>query len=75
MASWEGGCPWDNLVARGWIGPSVCCLCGKAEETLVRIFVDCDFARAIWGAIDSHILFIRVFITLYLWDEALYCDR
>ncbi len=38
----------DNLAKRGWIGPSICCLCGRAPETLCHLMFLCPFARGAW---------------------------
>ncbi len=39
----------DNLSKRGWVGPSVCCLCGRASKCLSHLFFFCPFARAAWS--------------------------
>ncbi len=41
----------DNLAKRGWIGPSVCCLCGRASENLEHLFFQCSFASHVWNQI------------------------
>jgi hypothetical protein len=32
---------WDNLVKRGFVGPSMCVLCGDEGENAKHLFVDC----------------------------------
>jgi hypothetical protein len=39
---------WENLVKRGFLGPSRCVLCGKDEETVLHLFVECNFTKDIW---------------------------
>ncbi len=39
----------DNLTRRGWVGPSMCCLCGSASETLEHLFFTCSFASEVWS--------------------------
>ena len=34
---------WNILVKRGWHGPNICSLCGKAEETVNHLFIVCHF--------------------------------
>jgi len=38
----------ENLVKRGFLGPSRCVLCGKDEETVLHLFVECNFTNNIW---------------------------
>jgi ribonuclease HI len=40
-----------NFQKRGGIGPSVCTLCLKAEESVTHLFVDCQITQMIWGQI------------------------
>nr|CAD1844261.1 unnamed protein product [Ananas comosus var. bracteatus] len=35
----------NNLLKRGWIGNTVCVLCGTEEETIDHLFVQCVFSR------------------------------
>jgi hypothetical protein len=42
---------WENLVKRGFLGPSRCVLCGKDEEIVYHLFVDCIFKKYIWSSI------------------------
>lgn len=39
---------WDNLQRRGWVGPSICTLCGNEEETIEHITLRCDSVRSLW---------------------------
>jgi ribonuclease HI/exonuclease III len=39
---------WDNLQKRGFLGPSLCILCGKNEETLNHLLNSCPFTSQIW---------------------------
>ena len=38
---------WDFLVKRGWNGPNICCLCGRAEEYVNHLFIDCHFGQTV----------------------------
>ena len=40
---------WDNLVKRGWEGPSRCPLCVCYEETSIHLFLQCPFALDMWN--------------------------
>jgi hypothetical protein len=48
---------WDNLLRKGWIGPNICQLCFKDEETVPHLFIHCEFARKVWNKInlDRHL--------------------
>jgi hypothetical protein len=39
---------WENLVKRGFHGPSRCILCGIYKETVYHLFLDCNFTKDIW---------------------------
>jgi len=43
---------WPNLQARGWEGPSRCCLCNTNEETSAHLFIDCSFSKTVWNLIS-----------------------
>jgi exonuclease III len=43
---------WPNLQARGWEGPSRCCLCNSSGETSAHLFIDCSFSRSVWNLIS-----------------------
>jgi ribonuclease HI len=40
---------WEQLQRKGWVGPSVCCLCNQREENLNHLFITCDFTRSAWA--------------------------
>jgi ribonuclease HI len=48
---------WDNLQARGWIGPSRCPLCKCNIESTQHVFIHCTFAREIWTRLASILNF------------------
>jgi hypothetical protein len=39
---------WDNLLKRGFVGPSLCILCGAAEETMNHLLNTCPYTAQIW---------------------------
>jgi ribonuclease HI len=39
---------WDNLTKRGFVGPSLCILCGEAEETMNHLLNSCPYTAQIW---------------------------
>ena len=39
---------WDNLSKRGFVGPSMCLLCGEAEETMNHLLNSCHYTTQIW---------------------------
>ena len=39
----------DNLMKRGFNGPSTCILCKGAVESVSHLFIFCPFARTIWN--------------------------
>ncbi len=41
----------DQLTKRGWVGPSMCCMCGGDSETLEHLFFICPFAVEVWGGL------------------------
>jgi len=45
----------ENLSLRGCNLPSMCSLCGKAQETTSYLFLDCSFAGSIWQWFSSII--------------------
>jgi hypothetical protein len=47
---------WDNLVRRGFAGPSICLLCGEAEETMNHLLNSCHYTTQIW---DQVVLIMR----------------
>ncbi len=38
----------EVLSRRGWIGPSMCPLCGRDSECVEHLFFQCQFAREVW---------------------------
>jgi hypothetical protein len=42
---------WDNLLKRGFTGPSICTLCGKAEETLNHLLNTCPYTTQVWDQV------------------------
>ena len=38
---------WDNLMRKGWVGPSKCCICLNNEESIDHIFILCAFVKNI----------------------------
>ncbi len=38
----------DQLLRRGWLGPSVCFLCMANAERIDHILFDCPFATSLW---------------------------
>jgi len=45
----------DNLIRRGCQIPSMCTLCGLAQETSSHLFINCPFAIEIWNWLASII--------------------
>jgi len=43
----------ENLRKKGILGPSICCLCKAAEESINHLFLECSFARNCWKLIIS----------------------
>ena len=41
----------DNLAKRNWHGSKKCVIC-QHDETITRLFFQCEFARSIWSAIQ-----------------------
>ena len=41
----------ENLRKKGIQGPSICCMCKEAEESIPHLFIECPFARACWNLI------------------------
>jgi exonuclease III len=42
---------WDNLLKRGFIGPSICTLCGQAEETMNHLLNTCHYTAQVWDQV------------------------
>jgi hypothetical protein len=47
---------WDNLSKRGFVGPSICMLCGEADETMNHLLNSCPYTTQIW---DQSALIMR----------------
>nr|CAD1841683.1 unnamed protein product [Ananas comosus var. bracteatus] len=41
----------DNLMKRGWHGPTICVLCNLEGESLTHILFSCSFASSVWNCI------------------------
>jgi hypothetical protein len=39
---------WDNLLKKGFIGPSRCTLCQQSEETMEHLLNNCHYSQQIW---------------------------
>jgi hypothetical protein len=39
---------WDSLQKRGWVGPSICSLCYRDEESISHLFINCPFTLKLW---------------------------
>jgi ribonuclease HI len=39
---------WDNLLKRGFTGPSMCTLCQAQEETKEHLFNGCSYSQILW---------------------------
>jgi hypothetical protein len=42
---------WDNLSKRGFVGPSMCLLCGEVEETMEHLLSSCHYTAQIWDQV------------------------
>lgn len=43
---------WDNLIKRGFIGPSRCPNCNKNCETIYHLLEECTLAKQIWQKVE-----------------------
>jgi hypothetical protein len=43
----------DNLEKRNIVGPHRCVLCSNNSETAQHLFMDCIFAKEVWGLIST----------------------
>jgi hypothetical protein len=50
---------WDNLLKRGFQGPSICVLCKESEESLLHLFGDCSFIKIIWQTITKELKLVN----------------
>ena len=39
---------WDNILKRGFTGPSICTLCGKEGETMNHLLNTCPYTEQVW---------------------------
>lgn len=62
---------WDNLVKRGFLGPSICTLYRSANEDATHIFLDCPFALLVLENV-TYILKISLFLDR---DCIIFCLR
>jgi ribonuclease HI len=44
----------DNLMRKGFHGPSRCCLCLENKENAQHIMLNCKFALEVWGEVLNH---------------------
>ena len=44
---------WENLLKRGFVGPSKCHLCGLQEETIEHLLNLCPFTSTLWDWVAS----------------------
>ncbi len=55
----------DNLIKRGWVGPSICCLCCREAETLEHLLFQCPFSKSVWSqTLRGNLSLIGTLITL-----------
>ena len=40
---------WETLKQRGMVGPSVCVMCRKEEETTPHLLQECEWAAEVWA--------------------------
>lgn len=50
---------YDNIMCRGFFGPSRCILCGAHEETVAHLYFSCPFSRSILSAIKTWVKFMH----------------
>jgi ribonuclease HI len=46
---------WEILQRRGFIGPSICMLCKKHEESTQHLFMECSFTVEVWRKLKNSI--------------------
>jgi len=46
---------WENLLEKGFIGPSKCYLCGSQEEMMDHLLKLCPFTSNVWDWVASII--------------------
>jgi len=42
---------WDNLQKRTFTGPGWCSLCKQSDESLLHLFMACDFSKKVWEGV------------------------
>ena len=61
---------WDNMMEKGWQGPSCCILCKKDSKSMDHLFINCEFTPFIWKNICLSLnipqLWKRNFITVFI---------
>jgi hypothetical protein len=50
---------WDNLLKRGFSGPSRCFMCGEGEETINHLMVYFPFTKEVWKYLLNVLKFQR----------------
>jgi hypothetical protein len=50
---------WDNLLKRGFQGPSMCVFCKESEEFVIHLFGDCNFIKNIWQIITKELKMVN----------------
>lgn len=43
----------DNLMKRGWYGPTICVFCNSQGESLTHILFTCTFAISVWKCLST----------------------
>eukprot|EP00253_Pinus_taeda_P019464 PITA_19464 len=59
---------WENLLKKGFRGPSRCPMCLKEAETMNHLFNSCDWASQLWHWMEE-ILEAPGFIAWTIWKE------
>jgi hypothetical protein len=42
---------WDNLSKRGFVGPSICMLCGEEYKTMNHLLNSCPYTAQLWDQV------------------------
>jgi len=42
---------WENMIKRGFVGPSRSVLCGGEEEKINLVMINCPFTKEVWNNI------------------------
>lgn len=50
---------WENLLKRGWIGPSRCSLCMVSTETSQHLLVNCSFTNKVRAFVSANLNITR----------------